>query len=88
MNSYMSEINKSRSTMRLGFFIVIICVAFLILCVGATIIVNGGKSDFNWLGVSEFILSIATLYRDWETDRKSTRLNSSHEIPSRMPSSA
>ena len=62
MNSYMSEINKSRSTMRLGFFIVIICVAFLILCVGATIIVNGGKSDFNWLGVSEFILSIATLY--------------------------
>ena len=23
-----------------------------------------------------------------ETDRKSTRLNSSHEIPSRMPSSA
>ena len=29
-----------------------------------------------------------TPYRDWETDRKSTRLNSSHEIPSRMPSSA
>ena len=29
-----------------------------------------------------------TSYRDWETDRKSTRLNSSHEIPSRMPSSA
>ena len=24
----------------------------------------------------------------YETDRKSTRLNSSHEIPSRMPSSA
>ena len=30
----------------------------------------------------------ARVYRDWETDRKSTRLNSSHEIPSRMPSSA
>ena len=29
-----------------------------------------------------------TQYRDWETDRKSTRLNSSHEMPSRMPSSA
>ena len=28
------------------------------------------------------------LYRDWETDRKSTRLNSSHEFVSRMPSSA
>ena len=32
--------------------------------------------------------STKTRYRDWETDRKSTRLNSSHEIPSRMPSSA
>ena len=38
--------------------------------------------------------SISTLkilygtYRDWETDRKSTRLNSSHSAKSRMPSSA
>ena len=30
----------------------------------------------------------ATGYRDWETDRKSTRLNSSHSAKSRMPSSA
>ena len=29
-----------------------------------------------------------TEYRDWETDRKSTRLNSSHSGESRMPSSA
>ena len=29
-----------------------------------------------------------TFYRDWETDRKSTRLNSSHITRSRMPSSA
>ena len=29
-----------------------------------------------------------THYRDWETDRKSTRLNSSHITRSRMPSSA
>ena len=28
------------------------------------------------------------LVRDWETDRKSTRLNSSHLKLSRMPSSA
>ena len=28
------------------------------------------------------------MYRDWETDRKSTRLNSSHSAKSRMPSSA
>ena len=27
-------------------------------------------------------------YRDWETDRKSTRLKSSHSAKSRMPSSA
>ena len=31
---------------------------------------------------------IAKAYRDWETDRKSTRLNSSHSAKSRMPSSA
>ena len=30
----------------------------------------------------------AGTYRDWETDRKSTRLNSSHSAKSRMPSSA
>ena len=30
----------------------------------------------------------AIQYRDWETDRKSTRLNSSHSAKSRMPSSA
>ena len=32
--------------------------------------------------------SIIKSYRDWETDRKSTRLNSSHSAKSRMPSSA
>ena len=31
---------------------------------------------------------ISLVYRDWETDRKSTRLNSSHRSLSRMPSSA
>ena len=33
-------------------------------------------------------LLIYGAYRDWETDRKSTRLNSSHRSLSRMPSSA
>ena len=33
-------------------------------------------------------LGQAPNYRDWETDRKSTRLNSSHSGESRMPSSA
>ena len=31
---------------------------------------------------------VKAVYRDWETDRKSTRLNSSHITRSRMPSSA
>ena len=34
------------------------------------------------------IMNFVHLYRDWETDRKSTRLNSSHSAKSRMPSSA
>ena len=34
------------------------------------------------------IYSVCMPYRDWETDRKSTRLNSSHSAKSRMPSSA
>ena len=34
------------------------------------------------------ILPSMLTYRDWETDRKSTRLNSSHSAKSRMPSSA
>ena len=32
--------------------------------------------------------AVDSAYRDWETDRKSTRLNSSHITRSRMPSSA
>ena len=38
------------------------------------------------LGGINYIEGVA--YRDWETDRKSTRLNSSHSAKSRMPSSA
>ena len=39
-------------------------------------------------GRSAAIGIIVRRYRDWETDRKSTRLNSSHLKLSRMPSSA
>ena len=35
-----------------------------------------------------FLENKQKVYRDWETDRKSTRLNSSHSAKSRMPSSA
>ena len=44
----------------------------------------GIKKEFEPL----LLIPIAFGYRDWETDRKSTRLNSSHITRSRMPSSA
>ena len=44
-------------------------------------VVSGGLVDF--YGV-QYVIPVV---REWP-DRKSTRLNSSHEIPSRMPSSA
>ena len=37
---------------------------------------------------AQLALPTPNSYRDWETDRKSTRLNSSHSRASRMPSSA
>ena len=40
---------------------------------------------FNWIKETNDEYGV---YRDWETDRKSTRLNSSHSAKSRMPSSA
>ena len=59
---------------------------------------DGGQPDIKAIGVGDLSAGckftattygmIMRTYRDWETDRKSTRLNSSHEIPSRMPSSA
>ena len=42
----------------------------------------------DWWSNNSFGTNIYILYRDWETDRKSTRLNSSHSAKSRMPSSA
>ena len=39
-------------------------------------------------GLIRHVLVCQRCYRDWETDRKSTRLNSSHSGESRMPSSA
>ena len=38
--------------------------------------------------IPQYIKYEDEVYRDWETDRKSTRLNSSHITRSRMPSSA
>ena len=47
-----------------------------------------GASAFFILNFVVNRLCCAQGYRDWETDRKSTRLNSSHSAKSRMPSSA
>ena len=45
-----------------------------------------GEIDYNF--ITDHFGGNVTEYRDWETDRKSTRLNSSHSGESRMPSSA
>ena len=55
----------------------------------ATFTTGEGKAPE--LGVKNASTEGSTYRPDWvpeEADRKSTRLNSSHEIPSRMPSSA
>ena len=44
-------------------------------------------SKWSLIGV-QYTIYYDLCYRDWETDRKSTRLNSSHSAKSRMPSSA
>ena len=54
-------------------------------------ITMGGLALVAWIaGVSGTVAIAGWMfaYRDWETDRKSTRLNSSHSAKSRMPSSA
>ena len=56
----------------------------------ATVVHNGSAAFISTYGEVYSNSSLASFdeYRDWETDRKSTRLNSSHSAKSRMPSSA
>ena len=49
---------------------------------------GSSKKDAIEYMVQYYLVSSEMEYRDWETDRKSTRLNSSHSAKSRMPSSA
>ena len=57
-------------------------------------ILYGWVGSHNFKGMGKFKKSVWEIgrdkgnYRDWETDRKSTRLNSSHRSLARMPSSA
>ena len=47
------------------------------------------EMDSTYGSIHKFLYGVVgKKYRDWETDRKSTRLNSSHITRSRMPSSA
>ena len=58
-------------------------------CVGIEELMhNENELKTDELGYAERSSCKEGLYRDWETDRKSTRLNSSHSAKSRMPSSA
>ena len=56
---------------------------------GASRSANTGQRQTSspWGGLRK-VWVLENSYRDWETDRKSTRLNSSHSRASRMPSSA
>ena len=55
---------------------------------GESIEIKASKLIENNEPITDGAPIIYTNYRDWETDRKSTRLNSSHITRSRMPSSA
>ena len=48
----------------------------------------GGREVTVFVLIGNSPIVAKSSYRDWETDRKSTRLNSSHRSLSRMPSSA
>ena len=62
---------------------------FLVVNTAATFTTLTGTGGENLLTAYNLSgKSVSILYRDWETDRKSTRLNSSHSAKSRMPSSA
>ena len=55
---------------------------------GAVEALNGAATTQLYAWVVDGATTTKLMYRDWETDRKSTRLNSSHSGESRMPSSA
>ena len=56
---------------------------------GLTLTNQNNAGSFGLTGTTGLFSATARVaYRDWETDRKSTRLNSSHLKLSRMPSSA
>ena len=94
-NGYVIQKNFGIAAMLIGTFL---C-ALIAVIVGVPIsVLSALYLTFYAKGrVKSFLISLVDLmaafpsllsYRDWETDRKSTHLNSSHEFVSRMPSSA
>ena len=75
------------------FMLVLILHGLIFTNTGNNIIAKYIEDEINY-GQDRLLFKINNLklsysfYRDWETDRKSTRLNSSHITRSRMPSSA
>ena len=55
---------------------------------GAVEVTISGKREITKVKLSEEVVDPDDIEMLEDLDRKSTRLNSSHEIPSRMPSSA
>ena len=49
---------------------------------------SSARNEWELTDHDSFKINELTSQWHWKSDRKSTRLNSSHEIPSRMPSSA
>ena len=88
----MEEIfNEIRNGLDVPYMLVVNVVTYLII--KSIDSVNGDKAVPKYLKVCTAIIvgiliGVGACYRDWETDRKSTRLNSSHSAKSRMPSSA
>ena len=71
-----------------GVVVVVVVVVGTGVVVVVVVVVGAGVVVVVLVVVGTGVVVVGVAYRDWETDRKSTRLNSSHEIPSRMPSSA
>ena len=74
--NYLTTLKTGKKFKWPSFFIELICSAFVGVVIGLFFI------------STNMPIYMAQTYRDWETDRKSTRLNSSHRSLSRMPSSA
>ena len=84
---FSAVITPHRSLSSTGFLIVMLCIGALSFASGVVFLILGAWPVFGFLGLD--VLLVYWAFRaNFRADRKSTRLNSSHEFVSRMPSSA